>query len=256
MRRQKYLKVLLVVTGVCCGLSEGTIKTVYASEIDTANNSSEIRAGWNEFDGEWYYYHENGEKNFEKLVIDNAVYDFSDNGELEFAHCLEETGGGAYQAGCYDEITQMLFNQMNEEKKYSYFNEHPDREDNNDYDGGMHGLYDRYASYKMDMNLNKAADHRLTKALENGYMEDQIPEEGTINDYLTSISYHGKATYLEVFIRKCEDEQEAFSKILEKTEDKYEVKEDRKYSLEYYRSIGMAHEEKNGEHYFMIIFMR
>ena len=38
--------------------------------------------------------------------------------------------------------------------------------------------------------------------------------------------------------------------------DRYDGKGDRKYALEYYRSLGMAHAEKDGAHYFMIILMR
>ena len=72
---------------------------------------------------------------------------------------MENSGGGAYDAGCYDEETQSLFDDLNEEKRERYFDEHPYREE--EYDGDMHRVYDRYAGFKMDMNLNKAADHRL-----------------------------------------------------------------------------------------------
>ena len=37
---------------------------------------------------------------------------------------------------------------------------------------------------------------------------------------------------------------------------RFQSKTDRKYSLEYYRSLGMAHREKDGKQYFVVILMR
>lgn len=210
--------------------------------------------GWREVDGEWYYFHEDGGMNLGELTLDNAVYEFSNSGALTGAQWLENTGGGAYDAGCYDDVTQSLFDQLNEEKKAQYFDEHPDRED--EYDGDMRRQFDRYAGFKMDMALNKAALHRLEAAMAGGYMDDRVPGEGTVNDYLASIPYRKNATCLEVYIRGYDDADEAFSKVMAKTGTRYESKGDRKYSLEYYRSLGMAHREMDGKHYFMIILMR
>lgn len=210
--------------------------------------------GWREVDGEWYYFHEDGGMNLGELVLDNARYEFSKSGALVSAQWLENTGGGAYEAGCYDEAAQDLFDQMNEEKKELFFDEYPDRED--EYDGDMHRMYDRYAGFKMDMTLNKASAHRLEAAMANGYMVDRIPGEGTVNDYLASIPYRKNAVCLEIYIRNCEDVDEVFSKVISKTGDRYEGNGKRLYSLEYYRSLGMAHREKDGKHYFMIILMR
>ena len=173
--------------------------------------------GWKEVDGEWYYFHEDGGMNLGELILDNGMYEFSRNGALVSAQWVENTGGGAYSAGCYDEETQALFDELNEEKKQRYFDQHPDRED--DYDG-------------------------------------DIPGEGTVNDYLASIPYRKNATCLELYIRSCEDESEAFSKVMERTGDRYDSKGDRTYSLEYYRSLGMARGEKDGKQYFLIIMMR
>ena len=49
---------------------------------------------------------------------------------------------------------------------------------------------------------------------------------------------------------------DAFDKLIGKTQDKYDSSGKRKDSLDYYRRIGMAHAEKDGEHYFMVILMR
>jgi hypothetical protein len=212
-----------------------------------------MACGWKEIGGEWYYFHRDGGLNKGELVLENAVYEFNENNALISAQWAENTGGGAYHAGCYDEITQKLFDDLNTEKKELYFDEYSDEDD---YDKGTHGRYDRYAGFRMDMNLNKAAAHRLEEAMMNGYAGDRISGEGTVNDYLASIPYRENATCLELYIRGCKDEDEVFSRVLEKTEDKKNSKEDRKYSLEYYRSLGMTHKEKDGDHYYMIILMR
>ena len=64
------------------------------------------------------------------------------------------------------------------------------------------------------------------------------------------------ASCLEVYVRDCEDTDEAYDKIMNVTGRKYTSKSDRKYTLQYYRYMGMAHEEKNGHHWFMVLFMR
>ena len=234
--------------GTTCSILQTDGRTYYLDE-----NGAMVR-GWREVDGEWYYFHEDGGMNLGELVLDNGVYGFSKGGALESAQWVENSGGGAYDAGCYDEETQSLFDDLNEEKRERYFDEHPYREE--EYDGDMHRVYDRYAGFKMDMNLNKAADHRLHAAMAGGYMDDRIPGEGTVNDYLATVPYRKNATCLELYIRNCKDGAEAFSKVMAKTGDRYDGKGDRKYALEYYRSLGMAHAEKDGAHYFMIILMR
>lgn len=210
--------------------------------------------GWREVDGEWYYFHEDGGMNLGELILDNGKYEFSAQGALVSAGWVENTGGGAYDAGCYDHMAQDLFDQLNEEKKDLFFEEYPDRED--EYDGDMHRVYDRYAGFQMDMTLNKAADHRLEGAMAGGYADDRIPGEGTINDYLSVINYRRSASCLELYVRDCEDASEAFDKIKEKLDKRFQSKTDRKYSLEYYRSLGMAHREKDGKQYFVVILMR
>ena len=210
--------------------------------------------GWKEVEGEWYYFHEDGAMNLGELILDNGTYEFSNQGALTLASWVENTGGGAYDAGCYDDETQELFDQLNEEKKDRYFDEHPDRED--EYDGDMHRVYDRYAGFQMDMSLNKAAAHRLEAAGASGYADDRIPGQGTVSDYLAAINYRKNASCLELYARDCRDASEAWDKVTEKLDRGFESKADRKYSLEYYRRLGMAHEERGGKHYFMIILMR
>ena len=213
-----------------------------------------MATGWEKVGDEWYYFHEDGGMNEGQLVLDNAVYEFESSGALKTAKWLENTGGGAYNAGCYDDITQELFSELGDEKKEQYFDAYPDRE--REYDGDNHTSYDRYAGFIMDMKLNKIAQSRLEAAMEKGYADGRVTGEGTIEDTLASIPYRKNASCLEVYVRDCEDTDEAYDKIMNVTGRKYTSKSDRKYTLQYYRYMGMAHEEKNGHHWFMVLFMR
>ena len=116
--------------------------------------------------------------------------------------------------------------------------------------------YDRYAGFIMDEKLNQAAAHRLEAALANGYSGDAIPGEGTLKDYLGKISYRKNSSCRELYLRGREDVDDAFDKLIGKTQDKYDSNGKRKDSLDYYRRVGMAHAEKDGEQYFMVILMR
>lgn len=209
--------------------------------------------GWKEIDGDWYYFYEDGRMNQEELLQENAVYEFSRSGALETVRWQDNTGGGAYNAVCYDEFTQDVFDLLNEEKKELYFETHPERE------GGCDTeleVYDRYAGFEMDMMLNKAAEHRLKAASEKGYSGGRIPEEGTLGDWLEEKGYRKNATWMEIYVKNCRDADQAFEKIMGKTEDRYQVRRDRTLSLEYYRYAGLAHEEKDGKHGILMILMR
>lgn len=215
-----------------------------------------MAVGWTKVGDSWYYFHEDGGMNLGELRLDNAVYQFEEDGSLKSAGWAENTGGGAYNAGCYDEDAQELFDLLNDEKKTQYFDKYPGRQEDS-FDGSSHRQYDRYAGFQMDMKLNKAADYRLKHAMEKGYLADgTIPEDGTINDYLGHIRYRQNASCLEVYLPDCEDASEAFDKASAKLARKFTSKEDAKYSFLYYRYMGMSHlRDRNGE-YFLIVFMR
>ena len=211
--------------------------------------------GWKEIEGDWYYFHLDGAMNLGELMLDNGCYQFSVNGALASASWAPDTGGGAYEAGCYDDAAQELLDLLNEEKKDRYFDVHPDRED--EYDGDMHRQYDRYAGFTMNMELNKAAGRRLDAASEHGYTAEAIPGEGTLKEYLKATgSLYRNRTLVELYVRGCQDQWEAFDKIIEMTDRKSGSKSSRAYTLEYYRQLGMAHRELDGTHYFMVILMR
>ena len=226
----------------------GTTKVIASEETEAA------RANWVQEGDDWYYLLPDGSKNRQDLQFDNAIYKFNWNGSLKTARWVPDTGGGAYPVFCYDEETQFLFYQLNDEKKDLYFDEYPDRED--EYGNDEKRQYDRYAGFIMDEKLNQAAAHRLEAALANGYSGDAIPGEGTLKDYLAQISYRKNSSCRELYLRGREDADDAFDKLIGKTQDKYDSNGKRKDSLDYYRRIGMAHAEKDGEQYFMVILMR
>lgn len=213
---------------------------------------------WQQENGTWYFVFPDGRKNNEDLLWDNTLYEFYYDGALKTARWIPNTGGGAYSVFCYDEETQELFNQLNEEKRERFFDNYPDREDN--WYGDEKQVYDRYAGFLMDARLNEIASHRLKMAMDNGYwadgISDSIPGEGTLKEYLEKVSYRKNAVCQEIYIRGREDVDDAFSRVMAKTQEKYDSTEKRKYSLEYYRRLGLAHGEKDGEQYFMLILMR
>ena len=61
---------------------------------------------------------------------------------------------------------------------------------------------------------NKIAQSRLAAAMEKGYADGRVTGEGTIEDTLASIPYRKNASCLEVYVRDCEDADEAYGKIM------------------------------------------
>lgn len=195
-----------------------------------------MATGFQKVGNEWYYFHEDGGMNLGDLELDNAVYTFSAEGALTGASWKENTGGGAYFAGCYDTQEQILFEYLCDEKRDQYFDARPDRE--HEYDGDMHTSYDRYAGLKMDVKLNRIAAARLKEAMENGYADEK------------------NSTYKELYIRNCEDGEAAFDKIMDLLEKQYSRGEAYQDTLDYYRYLGMAHYEADGRHWFMVVLKR
>ncbi len=140
---------------------------------------------------------------------------------------------------------QLLLEAISQEKLEEYLDEHPEGSEE-----------DARAQFQVNEKLNQAAAHRLEAAQAKGYTNGRIPDEGTINQYLTSISYQGSRTCMELYLRNCEDGADAYGKFEEKMMDRYEEKEDRKYLPEYYREIGMAQACRDGKYDFLIILMR
>lgn len=205
-----------------------------------------MATGWRRISGSSYYFHKDGGMNLGELTLGDAEYQFDKNGAFVSASRVKNTGGGTFTAGCYGQLLQALFDDISQEKQEEYFDEYQDREDE----------CGRAASFTVTEELNRIAEQRLRAAREQGYADEQVFGEGTLKDYLKSISYRGGRTGMEVYLRGCEDASGAYEKFSQRMMDRYEKKADRKYLPEYYRQIGMARMEEGVKQYIMIIMMR
>ncbi len=152
---------------------------------------------------------------------------------------------GQQEQSDQEQQARILYEAVSQEKLEEYLDEHP---------GGS--CEDERASFRINETLNEAAAHRLLAAMESGYTDGRIPGEGTVEEYLASLPRPSSRTCMELYLRSCEDGQEAYEKFEEKMMERYEKKEDRKYLPEYYREIGMAQAKRDGKYDFLMILMR
>lgn len=47
-----------------------------------------------------------------------------------------------------------------------------------------------------------------------------------------------------------------YDSVMIRMQEKFDRKDDKKYSLEYYRRMGIAHENQNGKDYYMVVLER
>lgn len=152
---------------------------------------------------------------------------------------------GQQEQSDQEQQARILYEAVSQEKLEEYLDEHPEG-----------SCEDERASFRINETLNEAADHRLLAAMESGYTDGRIPGEGTVEEYLESLPRPSSRTCMELYLRSCEDGQEAYEKFEEKMMERYEKKEDRKYLPEYYREIGMAQAKRDGKYDFLMILMR
>ena len=152
---------------------------------------------------------------------------------------------GQQEQSDQEQQARILYEAVSQEKLEEYLDEHPEG-----------SCEDERASFRINETLNEAAAHRLLAAMESGYTDGMIPGEGTVEEYLESLPRPSSRTCMELYLRSCEDGQEAYEKFEEKMMERYEKKEDRKYLPEYYREIGMAQAKRDGKYDFLMILMR
>ncbi len=152
---------------------------------------------------------------------------------------------GQQEQSDQEQQARILYEAVSQEKLEEYLDEHPEG-----------SCEDERASFRINETLNEAAAHRLLAAMESGYTDGRIPGEGTVEEYLASLPRPSSRTCMELYLRSCEDGQEAYEKFEEKMMERYEKKEDRKYLPEYYREIGMAQAQRDGKYDFLMILMR
>ena len=152
---------------------------------------------------------------------------------------------GQQEQSDQEQQARILYEAVSQEKLEEYLDEHPEG-----------SCEDERASFRINETLNEAAAHRLLAAMESGYTDGRIPGEGTVEEYLESLPRPSSRTCMELYLRSCEDGQEAYEKFEEKMMERYEKKEDRKYLPEYYREIVMAQAKRDGKYDFLMILMR
>ena len=152
---------------------------------------------------------------------------------------------GQQEQSDQEQQARILYEAVSQEKLEEYLDEHPEG-----------SCEDERASFRINETLNEAAAHRLLAAMESGYTDGRIPGEGTVEEYLASLPRPSSRTCMDLYLRSCEDGQEAYEKFEEKMMERYEKKEDRKYLPEYYREIGMAQAKRDGKYDFLMILMR
>ena len=152
---------------------------------------------------------------------------------------------GQQEQSDQEQQARILYEAVSQEKLEEYLDEHPEG-----------SCEEERASFRTNETLNEAAAHGLLAAMESGYTDGRIPGEGTVEEYLESLPRPSSRTCMELYLRSCEDGQEAYEKFEEKMMERYEKKEDRKYLPEYYREIGMAQAKRDGKYDFLMILMR
>lgn len=217
------------------------------------NSTGEMATGWNQVEGKYYYFKEDGSMAFGNRKEEETLYTFSPKesgafGSLAYARRVKNSGGGAFPIGFYDEKRQALADNINE-LKGDYF----DGDEEDDYYEDDKTNYDKDASFIISGRLTEIAEHRLELARTKGYGNGNIPDEGTLSDYLKAINYNSGRRSMEVYLKNCDGADEAEAKLLRSHGEEEKKRSDRAV---YYKEMGIAHQEVNGKDYYMVIFMR
>lgn len=173
-----------------------------------------------------------------------------------YARKTPNTQGGAYPVYVLDQKEQELFDDMNDEKSDLFFDTYPEAED--DYDNGDVEFYDGRATFVLDMDLCDIAKARLSSAMEKGYSKSKntIPGEGTVSDYVkTAFPERKSATFFEMYLWGPEETYDPYDSVMIRMQEKFDRKDDKNIP-EYYRRMGIAHENQNGKDYYMVVLER
>ena len=250
MIRKKDVRRMAAILCVMTGMSG---IPAYAAVPETLG----AKPGWNQISGNWYYLMGNGAWSTDFIEDENTCYTFTKDGIFSYARKNPNTRGGAYPVDMLDQKEQELFDEMNDEKSDLFFDAYPDAED--DYDNGDVEFYDGQASFVLDQTLNEIAEKRLSLAMEKGYSKSRnmIPGEGTVSDYIKNVLPERKsATFFEMYLWGPEETYDPYDSVMTRMQEKADRKNDKKYSLEYYRRMGIAHENRDGKDYYMVVLER
>lgn len=213
------------------------------------NKDATPAIGWKDIDGSYYHFKADGTMSTGAMKVGETQYTFTpEKGSLAYARKEKNTGGGSFAVGFYDEHRQALADNLNELKE-DYF----DGDEDEDYYEDEKVNYDKDASFIISGRLTEIAEHRLIMARTKGYGNGEIPVEGNLNAYIKSIRYNSGRRFLEVYLKACDDADDAEQKLLRSHGNDEKKRPDRAV---YYSEMGIAHQTVDGKQYYMIIFMK
>lgn len=205
--------------------------------------------GFKDIDGSYYHFKDDGTMSTGTMKVGETLYTFApEKGSLVYAKKEKNTGGGSFVIGFYDEYRQALADNLNELKE-DYF----DGDEEDDYYEDEKVNYDKDASFIISGRLTEIAEHRLNMARTKGYGNGEIPGEGSLGSYIKSIRYNSGRRFLEVYIKSCDDADDAEKKLLRSHGNDEKKRTDRAV---YYTEMGIAHQNVDGKQYYMLIFMK
>lgn len=229
-------------------MADGGIWQQDGNEWYYLDESGIMATGWRNVDGKYYYFRENGTMQNSTLRKNETQYTFNTDGSFANAKREKNTGGGAFPVDFYHSELQAFADNLNELKADSF-----DGDEEEDYYEDDKKNYDKDASYVINGKLQEIAEHRLQMARTKGYGSGRIPDEGTLEEYLKSISYNSGRRTMEVYLMNCDGADAAEDKLIRNHGIDTKKRID---SAVYYKEVGIAHEKVNGKDYYMVVFMR
>lgn len=213
------------------------------------DNTVTPATGWRQIDGKYYYFNSDGTMASGKRKEGETLYIFApETGNAAYAKKEKNTGGGSFTVGFYEKERQELTDNLNELKE-DFF----DSDVDDDYYQDEKVNYDKDASFIISGKLTEIAEHRLAMARTKGYGDGAIPGEGDLDTYVKSIRYNSGRRFMEVYLKNCENADEAEQKLL-RSHGNYEKR--RKDRAVYYTEMGIARQTVDEKDYYMVVFMK
>ena len=231
--------------------ADGLMKTGWEQENGTwyyLQGDGAMATGWQNIDGKYYFLKDSGAMEETTFTKDETQYTINADGSLANAKKKKNTGGGAYTLAFLDADTQAMADSLNELKADAF-----DGDEEEDYYDDDKKDYDKDASFILNGKLQQIAEHRLAMARSKGYGSSRIPDEGTLDDYLTSIGESTARRHTEIYLINCDDVTQAEEKLLRNHDSDEKKRVDR---VIYYKEMGVAHQQVGDKQYYMIILMR
>lgn len=246
------MTILGMTAAVCFPLltyADQITETTETTAVVEIKNQQMNLPGWRNIDGKYYYFRSDGTMATGSMKEGETRYTFgAELGNLAYARREKNSGGGSFNIGFYDEARQALADNLNELKEDSF-----DGDEDDDYYEDEKVDYDKDASFIISGKLTEIAEHRLLLARRKGYGNGGIPGEGNLDTYVKTIGYNSGRRFMEVYLKFCENADDAEQKLLRSHGNEEKRPRDRAI---YYKEIGIAHQILDGKIYYMVIFMK